>query len=193
MNSSNCLSTPVVSGRQVLHNMTRLSYRRYTAHFLLSLSAIYLSHLIFEGNYNTLLILVIFIASLISEVGLISASPQYCTTTSVLLLSQHRLTKLIRRHATEHASGFTESQHNIVHLALSFLVLLELEFYRQYISFRGFENWRTVFKGFLEANIDSTFHTSRDPWFYTRDLPRSWGRYLDGDAEPRGFLSIVLS
>jgi uncharacterized membrane protein YjjP (DUF1212 family) len=55
--------------------MTRLSYRRYTAHFLLSLSAIYLSHLIFEGNYNTLLILVIFIASLISEVGLISASP----------------------------------------------------------------------------------------------------------------------
>jgi hypothetical protein len=73
------------------------------------------------------------------------------------------------------------------------LLLSELEFYRQYISFKGFENWRTTSRGFLRANVDTSFHISRDPWFYMRDLPRSWRRYLDGDTEPRGPLPTLFS
>ena len=151
----------------------RLSFHRYATHFLLSLSAIYLSYLIFEEHYTTLLILVIFVASLAPETGLISASTRYCTTASVLLLLQHRLTQLIGRHVTEHTSDFTAIQHNTIHFALSFIVISELEFYRQYIAFKGFSDWRSAAKGLLRANIDPEFPMSRDPSSYMKDLPRS--------------------
>jgi hypothetical protein len=157
------------------------------------LSAVPLSYVIFEEHYTSLLILVIFVARLVADTGLISASGQYCTTASVLLLSQHRLTKHIGRHVIEHASGFTAIQHNAIHFALSFFVISELKFYRQYIAFKWFDNWLTAAKWFLQANVDPEFHTSRDLWSYMSDLPRSWRRYLDGDTEPRGFFSILFS
>lgn len=162
-----------------------------SAHHALLVSGLSLPHHLRKA-LQPILILVIFVASLVPETGLISASPQYCTTASVLLLSQHRLKKLIGRHVIEHASGFTATQHNIIHFALSFFVISELEFYRQYVAFKGFDNWSTASKGFLRTNIDPEFHTPRDPWFYMSGL-RSWRRYLDGDTEPRDFFPILFS
>jgi hypothetical protein len=52
-------------------------------------------------------------------------------------------------------------------------VLSELEFYRQYIIFRGFADFRTSLLGFLRANVDPSFQVSRYPFGYILTFPVS--------------------
>jgi hypothetical protein len=165
--------------------MARISFRRYTAHILLSLLTVYIfdffaqmtphPNILIWGHapsIGMLIQLATQLADALGQPGVLASKP-YCIVTTLLLLYLHEGATAIGRFTTEQDSNFSRTHHNVIHLALAFLVLSELEFYRQYIFFRGFADFSTSLQRFLWANIDPSFKVSRNPFGYILIFPSS--------------------
>ncbi|KAF1834222.1 hypothetical protein BDW02DRAFT_598347 [Decorospora gaudefroyi] len=156
-----------------------ISVRHYTALLLLSLLTVQLSDFFARSPHFAILVLgcappcgfIIWITTQFGPPG-IPTSPPYCIATAYVLLYLYEGATAIEKYATSLGSNFSRTQHSVVHFGLAFFVLSELEFYRQYIAFRGIQDWRTALRELPWANYDRTFAVTRDPLGYILSVPR---------------------
>jgi hypothetical protein len=111
----------------------------------------------------------------------------YGMAASLLIAALHNITKVLGKCVGGTDTGFTARQHNAVHLYLVFYAITELEFYRAYILFEGFDTYIDCLKYLPIANINPVFPYHREPICYMMNMPDSWRRYLDGDRYSKMF------
>jgi hypothetical protein len=180
--------------------VARISWRRYTVQVLLTLLAVYVSNFLVFTLHPTLclwartpaLAMTMWFASQVADTFSLAKNPpslHYCMATTTILLYLREAVKVIGRLTLEQNLNFSRTQHNTIHFALAFLVLSELQFYRQYIHYRGLKDYRTaLIWGPLLANVHPSFKVNRDPFSYILTVPVS-----TADTESNGYFATLFS